>query len=152
MNYNALKQKCKEKGYSASSLVTKLGISKSNITNWKNGGNPSYNILIKMAQTLECSVGYLLGTESEDTKDFCGNSVKIFVNGEEYCLSPLSQKEHKERNIIEENTITRLTQKIENLVTKNKELEIENAQLLAENCSFAKQLSNLKIKNMKGQM
>ena len=56
MNYNAFKQKCKEKGYSASSLVTELGISKSNITNWKNGGNPSYEILIKMAQTLECSV------------------------------------------------------------------------------------------------
>lgn len=35
MNYDAFKQKCKEKGYSASSLVTELGISKSNITNWK---------------------------------------------------------------------------------------------------------------------
>lgn len=66
MNYNAFKQKCKEKGYSASSLVTELGISKSNITNWKNGGNPSYEILIKMAQTLECSVGYLLGTEDDN--------------------------------------------------------------------------------------
>lgn len=65
MNYDAFKQKCKEKGYSASRLVTELGISKSNITNWKNGGNPSYDILIKMAQTLECSVGYLLGTEDE---------------------------------------------------------------------------------------
>lgn len=65
MNYDAFKQKCKEKGYSASSLVTELGISKSNITNWKNGGNPSYEILIKMAQTLECSVGYLLGTEDD---------------------------------------------------------------------------------------
>ena len=53
MNYDAFKQRCKEKGYSASSLVTELGISKSNITNWKNGGNPSYDILIKMAQTLE---------------------------------------------------------------------------------------------------
>ena len=65
MNYEAFKQKCKEKGYSASSLVTELGISKSNITNWKNGGNPSYDILIKMSQTLECSVGYLLGTEDD---------------------------------------------------------------------------------------
>lgn len=66
MNYDAFKSKCKEKGYSASSLVTELGISKSNITNWKNGGNPSYEILIKMAQTLECSVGFLLGTEDEN--------------------------------------------------------------------------------------
>lgn len=66
MNYDAFKSRCKEKGYSASSLVTELGISKSNITNWKNGGNPSYEILIKMAQTLECSVGFLLGTEDEN--------------------------------------------------------------------------------------
>lgn len=65
MNYDAFKTRCKEKGYSASSLVTELGISKSNITNWKNGGNPSYDVLIKIAQTLECSVGYLLGTEDE---------------------------------------------------------------------------------------
>lgn len=65
MNYDVFKQRCKEKGYSASSLVTELGISKSNITNWKNGGNPSYDVLIKMAQMLECSVGYLLGTETE---------------------------------------------------------------------------------------
>lgn len=65
MNYEAFKQKCKEKGYSASSLVTELGISKSNITNWKNGGNPSYEILIRMSQILECTVGYLLGTEDD---------------------------------------------------------------------------------------
>ena len=65
MDFEAFKTRCKEKGYSASSLVTELGISKSNITNWKNGGNPSYEILIKMAQTLECSVGYLLGTEDD---------------------------------------------------------------------------------------
>lgn len=41
MDFEAFKTRCKEKGYSASSLVTELGISKSNITNWRNGGNPT---------------------------------------------------------------------------------------------------------------
>lgn len=65
MDYNAFKTRCKEKGYSPSSLVAALGLSTSNITNWKNGGNPSYEILVKISQELECSVGYLIGTETE---------------------------------------------------------------------------------------
>ena len=52
MNYDAFKQKCKEKGYSASSLVTELGISKSNITNWKNGGKRG-KILINKEELLK---------------------------------------------------------------------------------------------------
>lgn len=65
MNYNAFKQKCKEKGYSASSLAIKIGISKSNITNWKNGANPSYEALMKISQILECSIDYLLQKNDE---------------------------------------------------------------------------------------
>lgn len=78
MNYDAFKQRCKEKGYSASSLVTELGISKSNITNWKNGGNPSYDVLINMAQKLDCSVGYLLGTEN-DPKDSFSRGLNTWI-------------------------------------------------------------------------
>lgn len=48
MDFEAFKTRCKEKGYSASSLVTELGISKSNITNWRNGGNPSYETYFKL--------------------------------------------------------------------------------------------------------
>lgn len=66
MDFEAFKKKCKEKGYSPSSFVKNMGISTSNITNWKNGGNPSFDVLAKIASELECSVGYLLGTETED--------------------------------------------------------------------------------------
>ena len=59
MDYNAFKTRCKEKGYSPSSLVADLGLSKSNVTNWKHGGNPSYAVLIQISQKLECTVGFL---------------------------------------------------------------------------------------------
>jgi len=66
LNYDAFKKRCKEKGYSPSSLVVALGLSTSNITNWKNGGNPSYETLIKMSQILECSTEYLLQEKNDE--------------------------------------------------------------------------------------
>ena len=81
MDFEAFKTRCKEKGYSASSLVTELGISKSNITNWRNGGNPSYEMLIKISQKLECTIGFLLGTEYDDNG--VGASVKQELWGRE---------------------------------------------------------------------
>ena len=66
VDYNAFKTRCKEKGYSPSSLVADLGLSKSNVTNWKHGGNPSYAVLIQISQKLECTVGFLLGEEHSD--------------------------------------------------------------------------------------
>lgn len=63
MNYEKFKFKCKEKGYSPSGLLTKLGISKGNVSKWKNGANPSYDTLIKLSEELECSVGYLMDLE-----------------------------------------------------------------------------------------
>ena len=63
MNYEKFKIKCKEKGYSPSGLLVKLGISKGNVSKWKNGANPSYDTLIKLSEELECSVGYLMDLE-----------------------------------------------------------------------------------------
>lgn len=63
MNYDAFKARCKEKGTSPTGIVTKLGISKGNVTSWKNGGNPSIEVLVQIADILECSVDYLLDVE-----------------------------------------------------------------------------------------
>ncbi len=52
MDFEAFKTRCKEKGYSASSLVTELGISKSNITNWRNGGILVMKCLLKFHRSL----------------------------------------------------------------------------------------------------
>lgn len=63
MNYEKFQEKCKEKGYSPSGLLIKLGISKGNVSKWKGGVNPSYDTLIKLSEELECSVGYLMDLE-----------------------------------------------------------------------------------------
>lgn len=67
MDYYYYKQKCKEKGYSPCRFAIEiLGISKSNVTNWKKGGNPRCNVLIKMAEILDCSTDNLLGINRKD--------------------------------------------------------------------------------------
>lgn len=52
--------------YSQKQIAQLLGISESNITNWKKGENlPSVDILYKLCQILEVSSDYLLGLEDE---------------------------------------------------------------------------------------
>jgi transcriptional regulator with XRE-family HTH domain len=63
MDFNRFKTRCKEKGYSPTSLAEKMGISRSNVTNWKSGGNPSIETLIQISELLECSIDYLLGLD-----------------------------------------------------------------------------------------
>lgn len=63
MDYVTFDKLCKENGTSATALALKLGLSKGNTTSWKKGGNPSADILIKMADELNCTVDILLGRE-----------------------------------------------------------------------------------------
>lgn len=42
-------------------MVLSIGISKGNISKWRNGTIPTGDILIKLADALDCSVDYLLG-------------------------------------------------------------------------------------------
>ena len=64
MDYARLEQLCNDKKISASKLAEMVGISKGNTSTWKKGGNPSIEVLVKMAEVLDCSVDYLLGNES----------------------------------------------------------------------------------------
>lgn len=61
MDYVTFDKLCKANGTSATALALKLGLSKGNTTSWRKGGNPSAEILIKMADELNCTVDILLG-------------------------------------------------------------------------------------------
>lgn len=63
MNYLFFERKCKECGTTPTALSSKLGLSKGNASNWKKGGNPSVEVLIKIADELNCTVDSLLGRE-----------------------------------------------------------------------------------------
>lgn len=63
MDYLRLEELCKEKNISASKLAEKVGVSKGNTSTWKKGGNPSLEVLCRMAEELDCTIDYLLGNE-----------------------------------------------------------------------------------------
>lgn len=71
MDYVTFDRLCKANGTSATALAIKLGLSKGNTTSWKKGGNPSADILMKMADELNCTVDILLG---RGTSGFLGGS------------------------------------------------------------------------------
>ncbi|MDE6103933.1 MAG: helix-turn-helix domain-containing protein, partial [Oscillospiraceae bacterium] len=55
MDYDAFSELCKEKNTTPTALTLKLGLSKGNTSSWKKGGNPSVDILIKLADELNCT-------------------------------------------------------------------------------------------------
>lgn len=77
MDYATFDRLCKANGTSATALALKLGLSKGNTTSWRKGGNPSADILIKIADELNCTVDVLLGR---------GNFAPIYNNEEEKAL------------------------------------------------------------------
>ena len=71
MDFNNFKVACAAKGTSPTALVTKLGLSSGNVTSWKKGGNPSIEILTKIADELDVTTDYLLGSEpKKEVKSF----------------------------------------------------------------------------------
>mgnify|MGYP004630346031 CR=1 FL=1 len=63
MDYSRLEELCREKNISTSKLAEMVGVSKGNTSTWKKGGNPSLDVLCKMADALDCTIDYLLGNE-----------------------------------------------------------------------------------------
>lgn len=56
--------KCKriKLGLTQEQLANKLGVSRFNVANWERGGNKaSIKCLIKLANTFNCSIDYLVG-------------------------------------------------------------------------------------------
>lgn len=65
MFYERLKLICDNKNLTPTKVVKDLGLSSSKVTAWKNGSNPKADIILKIADYLDCSVDYLLGREDK---------------------------------------------------------------------------------------
>ena len=52
---------CEKRSIKPNPLAKEIGISSGIITKWKSGGIPNGEMLIKLADYLDCSVDYLLG-------------------------------------------------------------------------------------------
>ncbi len=61
MNYDRFESLCKNGATSPTVLVEKFDLSRGNLNSWRKGGNPSTEVLIKLADYFDVSVDYLLG-------------------------------------------------------------------------------------------
>ena len=67
MNYLLFEELCKINNTTPTALSKKIGLSKGNTSNWKSGGNPSVDILCKIADELNCTTDALLGRKEYQT-------------------------------------------------------------------------------------
>lgn len=61
---------CEDKGEAITGVVQKLGGSKGNISNWRNGSYPNSDLLIKIADYFEVALDYLLGRSIKSEKKY----------------------------------------------------------------------------------
>lgn len=66
MNYNIFEMLCRANNTTPTALTNKLGLSKGNSSSWKKGGNPSAEVLMKIADELNCTTDELLGRQVEN--------------------------------------------------------------------------------------
>lgn len=67
MDYAVFSELCSAKNTTPTALTLKLGLSKGNANSWKKGGNPSADVLIKLADELNCTVDLLLGRKEKNS-------------------------------------------------------------------------------------
>ena len=60
MFYETLKEICTRKGTSPSAVCLALGISKSNVTEWKHGRSPKLDTVVKIAEYLSINPARLI--------------------------------------------------------------------------------------------
>lgn len=66
MFYETLKEVCEKKKTSPSAVCLALGMSKSNVTAWKNGRSPQLCTVVQIAEHLGVSPARLLPKQKED--------------------------------------------------------------------------------------
>lgn len=96
MFFTTLQNRCKEKNIKITPLLLELNLSKGNISKWKVGTLPNGEILIKLADYLDCSIDYLLGRtdvpEVNHRTGLVSNSINIIENEtESHDLTKLSE-------------------------------------------------------------
>lgn len=68
---------CDKKGTTPTAVALKLGLSKGNTSSWKKGGNPSADILMKLADELNCTTDLLLGRAEKDPTNFENDEIEL---------------------------------------------------------------------------
>lgn len=108
MFFEQLKKACKIKNTSVTAVATLLNISKSNVTNWKNGTTPNGDIVIRLSELLGVTTDFLLkGTDDQSVfNNMINNSNNVEVN---------SIKTENTYNNAEKHELSEMTQELINI-------------------------------------
>ena len=96
MFYDIIEHLCKERGIYVTQLASDIGVSKSNVTNWKNGSVPRSDKVRKIADYFGVTVDYLLRDTTHQISFLdqdTGNNIKKKLGGR---LSDEQQKQYDE--------------------------------------------------------
>lgn len=106
MFWNNFYNICQAKGTTPNAVCKKLELSNAIATHWKNGTMPKADVLVKIAELLECSTDYLLGlTDNPNTS--VKNSAVIGHNSSE--TTTLNIKNNDNAIVEIETIISKLT-------------------------------------------
>lgn len=94
MFYDQLKKLCYNNGTSPTRIALSLGMSRGNVTHWKNGSKPSIEVLQKIADYFGVTTDYLLnGNDYENaTKKLDLDNDIIVINRAAQKMSPEKRK------------------------------------------------------------
>ena len=70
--YEQLEKLCQKHNIKPSNVVEQLGMSKGTMSNWKKGGTPSGEAVVRFAKHFNVSTDYLLGIEKNYPLDTSG--------------------------------------------------------------------------------
>ena len=70
--FNRYVELCKTTGETPNSVAKIIGASSGSVTAWKNGTEPRYSTVLKIAEHFSVSVDYLLGKENEKAPTVSG--------------------------------------------------------------------------------
>lgn len=133
MFFEQLKKACQMRNTSVTAVTLQLSISKSNVTNWKNGTIPNGDIIIRLSELLGVTTDFLLkGTDEQSIfNNTITNSSNVEVN---------SIKNENTYNNVEKRDLSEITQELitvfENLPYK------ERVKLMGIIYDFEEQYNN----------
>ncbi len=108
MFFEQLKKACQMRNTSVTAVTLQLNISKSNVTNWKNGTIPNGDVVIRLSELLDVTTDFLLkGTDEQSVfNNTISNSNNVEVN---------SIKNENTYNNAEKNELSEITQELINI-------------------------------------
>ena len=105
-----LKELCKQKGTTVTTVVKELGMSTGNISKWKNGNKPKADSVSALAEYLGVSTDYLLGIEEVKQKslDILDSQVFTLTDKEKDFIRRLRKLDDEGRTMVESTLIQEL--------------------------------------------